>query len=1129
VISTDGVPEGCAHNECIAAKRRPHSPGETSGSNAPGRGLEAGAYRQVSVLAAGIVIAIGTLVLLGWAADSTLLKSVVAGLTPMKANTALAFVVSGAALICLRESASERSKVTGRVLGLVVGLFGLLVAVEYVFGGFGLDQLLFTDTASEVPGRPSPHTAGALVIFGLAVAGTDLPSRWGRSTPYLAGAFAVAVLFAVVGYAFGVHYLHSGGGVSGIAVHTLLVLVLLAVSLFCLRPERGLVGTMLGDDAGAQMARTWLPVAILAPLLVGMARLGAQKSGLVGLRVGVSINTLAAVLGLTALVLVTARRLRRADAGLRRLAAIVETSADAIMSIGRRREITSWNPGAERLFGYTREEAIGRPVVDLVPPRRLREFERGMDGIWGGTPVVGWETERQRKDGSPVEVELTVSPLRDSRGRPAGASAILRDISERRESQRRFESLLEATPDPIVIVGEDGKIVLVNKRVEQALGYSREELLGRSVELLVPEHLWNAHTKHRAKFMRHPEARHMGGGVELSARRRDGSEFPAEVSLSPLRTQEGMLVIAAVRDVTERKEAARALAESEERFRRSFEHSAIGMVLVDLEDGRPGRVLAANGAFVATSGYSADQLRELTPTALANPIELPEALAELEDLLARKIEFTRREMRLIAAGGEQIWASITSSVVHEPDGTPAYLIVQVQDISERKHFEGQLQYLADHDALTGLFNRRRFEEELERELATAQRFETGGAVLVLDLDHFKLVNDTLGHSAGDGLISTVSEILRKRLRSSDVLGRMGGDEFAVVLPQVGREEACRVGELLLEEIREDAGISGTSGRKRVTASIGISLFDGGTGGASAQELLSEADIAMYDAKEAGRDRLTVFDPGSPRHERTQMRLDWLQRIELALENDLFVLQAQPILSLDGDRRGRFELLLRMIGDDGDLIPPGAFLHLAERSELAQRIDRWVITRAAEMLAEQERRGRDVCFEVNLSGGSIGDEAIGDHIAATLRRTGIDPGRLVFEVTETAAIVNVGRAKEFAERMHELGCGFALDDFGAGFASFYYLKHLSFDYLKIDGEFIRNLPASRTDQLVVRSVVEIARGLGKRTIAECVGDRRTIELLRAYGVDFAQGFYVGVPAPLEAGDRVDTDLSNTFPG
>lgn len=1062
------------------------------------------------------------MVVLGWAIDSDALKQIAPGLVAMKANIAIAMIVSGAALVCLREGASERSQVGARALGLLAALIGLVVCAEYLFGNVGIDQLLFADDSGPNPGRPSPHIAVALTLFGLAIATTDLPGGWRHANSVLIVGVGIVVLFGTIGHLYGVEYLHSISGTVGIAVHTLLSLLLLGVGLFCLRPQRGFTGILFGDDAGARMARTLLPVAIFGPLLLGTARFAAQQAGWAGLRVATSAFTLAAVIGLTALVFVTAQRLRGADIGLRRLATIVESADDAIMSIDRRREISSWNAGAAKLFGYSAEEAIGRPVIDLIPPDRLQEFDEGMSELAQGRPITGWGTERQRKDGALVEVELTVSPLKDARGRVEGASAILRDVGESRDAERRFQSLLDAAPDAIVIVDGEGKIVLVNQQVEKSFGYAREEILGKSVEFLVPEHLWIAHAKHRAQFMRSPEARPMGLGLELAARRRDGSEFPVEISLSPLHSQDGLLVIAAVRDVTQRREAERALAESDRRFRRSFEDSGVGMALVGIEDGRLGPVFEANEALARISGYSAAQLRETSPLGVVNPSELPSVLEDLGQLLDGSLPFARREIRLIAAGGEQVWTAVTGSVVRGSDGTPAYLVVEVQDVSERKRFEGQLQYLADHDALTGLINRRRFEEELEREVATAARFETGGAVVVLDLDHFKIVNDSLGHAAGDELIATVSQVLRRRLRSSDVLARMGGDEFAVILPRAGVEQAYEVGTELLEEIREDPRTSSASGRSRVTASLGISLFGGGSGEVSTRELLAEADIAMYDAKEAGRDRLTVFDPGSPRHERTQKRLDRMERIEGALEEDRFVLHAQPILSLDGDRMRRFELLLRMVGDDGDLIPPSAFLYLAERSDLAQRIDRRVITRAVEMLAEQERLGRDVCFEINLSGGSIGDGDVSDHIAETLEQAQIDSRRLIVEVTETAAIVNVGRTREFGQRMRELGCGFALDDFGAGFASFHYLKHLPFDLLKIDGEFIRNLPSSRTDQLVVQSVADIARGLGKRTIAEFVGDRATVDLLRRYGVDFAQGFFIGTPGPMDLIDFSPAD-------
>jgi EAL domain-containing protein (putative c-di-GMP-specific phosphodiesterase class I) len=243
------------------------------------------------------------------------------------------------------------------------------------------------------------------------------------------------------------------------------------------------------------------------------------------------------------------------------------------------------------------------------------------------------------------------------------------------------------------------------------------------------------------------------------------------------------------------------------------------------------------------------------------------------------------------------------------------------------------------------------------------------------------------------------------------------------------------------------------------------------------------------------------------------RMTWADRIRDALAAEAFVLHAQPVMSLTGDSRPRSELLLRMLGEDGDVIPPGSFLYIAERFDLVQEIDRWVVSRAIEILAEEQSGGNDVVLCVNLSAKSVVDPALTEHIASELQLNDADGRGLCFEVTETAAVVNIDRARTFASTIAELGCEFALDDFGAGFASFYYLKHLAFDLLKIDGEFVTDLTTSRTNQLVVKAVVDIARGLGKRTIAEFVEDAETLELLRGMGVDFAQGFYVAKPAPL----------------
>ena len=564
----------------------------------------------------------------------------------------------------------------------------------------------------------------------------------------------------------------------------------------------------------------------------------------------------------------------------------------------------------------------------------------------------------------------------------------------------------------------------------------------------------------------------------------------------------------------ERKDAEDHLREAEERFRRAFEDAGTGMALVGFGGEDEGRFLEVNDALCAFTRYSREELLTMTNAALLHPDDAPDMLARIRQLDNRDLDSLQCEMRLLDADGGVLWTVFSTSVVRDGDGRALYRIAQVQDITERKRFEDQLQHLADHDPVTALFNRRRLEEELARELAAAARYGTGGAVLALDLDNFKYVNDTLGHSAGDELIARVAEILRTRLRRTDTVARLGGDEFAVVLPHVDERRARRVAEDLLAAIRGEAVITTAKGSRRATASVGIALFPDAPAELTGEALLVEADIAMYDAKEAGGDRACVYDAGSSRQRSLEASVTWGEQIREALAEDRFTLYAQPIVPLQGAGSVRHELLVRMVGRDGDIIPPGAFLPVAERLDLVQEIDRWVVRRAIELLAERRRTGDDVSFEVNLSAKSLGDPDLQAQIAEQLAATGVDPSRVVFEVTETAAIVNVERAKQFALHLRELGCGFALDDFGAGFASFYYLKHLPFDYLKIDGEFVESLIHSPTNQLVVEAVVSIARGLGKRTIAEYVGDEETLQLLRRYGVDYAQGFHVGRPVPVE---------------
>ena len=911
----------------------------------------------------------------------------------------------------------------------------------------------------------------------------------------------------------------------------------------------------------------------------------------------------------------------------------VETASDAVVRVDADGRIVLVNAEAERLFGYVREDLLGQPV-ELLVPEALSGPHRAHRAAYVRHPVArpmgaGLDLQARRMDGSEFPVEISLTPLDTPRGRVV--SAAIRDVSERKRAEQQFRDLLEAAPDALVIVDARGQVVLANAQAERLFGYSRSELIGQPVELLVPERYRGAHGDHRSGFFARPSQRPMGAGLELYAVHRDGHEFPVEISLSPLETPTGTLVSSAIRDVTdrrrseeavarlaalvessddaiigktldgtitswnagaermygytadeavgrhitmlyaseedkaelsailarvatgesvehhdatrrtktgeeidvsltvspirdargrvmgastvardvtERKRAADALAEAEERFRGAFDDAPIGMALIGLD----GRFTRVNEAMCEITGYPRDRLEGRNVDSVVHPDDLGSERDALEAIRAGEQEIHKAERRYVHSSGHPVWVALQTKLIRDPAAKPLRFLTQAQDITDRKRHEEELRHLADHDPLTGLLNRRALSRALGSHASLVRRYGAEGALLVLDLDHFKYVNDTLGHQAGDELIVRVAELLRGRLRQSDVLARLGGDEFAVLLPKTGPGTAKGVAEDLLRTLRAEPSVALAAGGRTVSASIGLAMFDQTLSG---EDVLVNADLAMYDAKEAGRDRATLFSAEEHAQALMKGRVSWAERITGALERDRFRLVAQPIVEFSSGRLRHYELLLRMQDDHGDLIPPGAFLYVAERLNLIQRIDTWVVGQAIRLLSEYERNGDADRFslEVNLSGRSIGDPALLEAIDSGLRRTGIDPGRLVLEITETAAVEHIAKARAFAEQLAELGCRFALDDFGAGYGSFHYLKHLPFDFLKIDAEFVRNCRTSQTDRLVIQAVVDIARGLGKSTIAESVGDDETVRLLTRMGVEFGQGYHLGRPATL----------------
>jgi diguanylate cyclase (GGDEF)-like protein len=428
-------------------------------------------------------------------------------------------------------------------------------------------------------------------------------------------------------------------------------------------------------------------------------------------------------------------------------------------------------------------------------------------------------------------------------------------------------------------------------------------------------------------------------------------------------------------------------------------------------------------------------------------------------------------------------------------------------VSERKRFETKLLHLVDHDPLTDIFSRRRFLADLEHHLAQARRYRTRGAVIFLDLDDFKSVNDKLGHLAGDQLLTGLAGLLRGRLRDSDLLARMGGDEFAVLLPHADRPQALALAGLLLQAIASHPYRVGSQ-PVAATASIGIALFP--EHGAAVEEILAHADLAMYRAKAQGGNRASVYAADRDWQEKLGFRFQSEQSIREALESGCFLLHGQPILDLRRNRISQYELLLRMAGEDGEVIPPKVFLGRAERSGSIHAIERWVVHQAIHLLARQRSPRRKAALSVNISGKTFADGELLPLIRRELKATAIDPASLTFEITEAAAIADAEQTQKFAAALKGLGCRFALDDFGLGFSSLYHLKSLPVDYLKIDGSFIRDFPHNPVDRHLVKAVVDVARALHKKTIAEFVGDAETVRLLRACGVDFAQGYHIGRP-------------------
>jgi len=419
--------------------------------------------------------------------------------------------------------------------------------------------------------------------------------------------------------------------------------------------------------------------------------------------------------------------------------------------------------------------------------------------------------------------------------------------------------------------------------------------------------------------------------------------------------------------------------------------------------------------------------------------------------------------------------------------------------------EKELIWQAEHDSLTGLKNRHRFQHDFNQILKQAKRSGIEGALLYFDLDQFKYVNDTSGHQTGDVLLKLVADQIKKTIRSTDICARLGGDEFALILPETNEDGAIKLADKIQETLAE-ISLPTEEYVHRTSASIGIVMFP--RHGDDVEELVSNGDIAMYHAKDNGRGNCYLFSESNSTREQIHQRLRWKDIIEDALNENRLMLYFQPILDTRSNLISHHEALLRVIQEDGEILPPGTFISEAEQAGLINLVDYHVLELALQYLSKHHNSVNKIA--VNLSGKTINDENLVSHIDNLLTTYQVPPESIIFEITETAAVADILVASRIMKDINALGCQFALDDFGIGFSSFYYLKQLPAEYIKIDGAFIRNITTNIDDQLFVQAITTVSTGLGKKTVAEFVENQEVLDLIRQYGVDYAQGYHVGKP-------------------
>ena len=691
---------------------------------------------------------------------------------------------------------------------------------------------------------------------------------------------------------------------------------------------------------------------------------------------------------------------------------------------------------------------------------------------------------------------------------PAGEAVFSRgtvqDVTERveaeislQESEQWFKAVTQQSTEGITVADPQGNYTFVNSAFCEMLGYSQQELLQMTVFDV------KASNQDHSTFEKSKTSK-QGQAIRVLLERKDGTEFIAEVIGKMIDINGVDHVLGTIRDITSQVRSEEALQISETQYRGLVDSIPDILYRTDMQ----GNITFISRSVYKLSGYTQEEATgmKMAEEVYVDPAERKTFLAELEEN-----EFVDDfEARLKRKDGSIWWGSTNAHLLKAGDDSVLGVEGIIRDITERKRTEKQLNYQATYDALTGLINRHEFERRAVRLLSTLSTDSGEHALCFMDLDQFKVINDTCGHTAGDELLRQLGKVLQGAVSKRDTLARLGGDEFGVLMEHCTLDQAQRVANALLKRI-QDFQFSWEGQSFRVGVSIGLVAVTKST--PNFTELLKQADAACYMAKDLGRNRIHTYLPEDTELAQRQGEIQWVTRINRALEENRLCLYAQPIVPLNGSNHKHYELLIRMVSESGEIIPPGAFLPAAERYGLMEKIDIWVIENAFGLLAANPEFVEKTHFiAINLSGQSLVDDDFLELITSQLEKSGVEASRICFEVTETVAISNLTAAVTFISRLKKIGCRFALDDFGSGLSSFGYLKNLPVDFLKIDGMFVKDIVNDPIDYAMVRSINDIGQVMGMQTIAEFVEDNEIRGMLKAIGVNYVQGYGIGKPKP-----------------